>query len=116
MSTFEPQPTEDARAALLEVSADNIDGGELVGKDPRRVPSEILSLNHRARNPLDAIRERCLNCCCQQPSEVRKCVSVNCPSWPYRMGTNPFRAKRILSDAQKREMADRLSRARERAA
>ena len=116
MSTFEPKPTLEAPAALLEVSGDKSDGGGLVGRDPRTVPLEILSLYHRAKNPLEAIRERCLDCCCQQPVEVRKCVSVDCPSWPYRMGTNPFRAKRILTADQKRALADRLSRAREASA
>jgi hypothetical protein len=76
------------------------------------VPSEILSLKFRAKNPLEAIRARCLDCCCDQPSEVRKCVAIDCPSWPFRVGTNPFRAKRSLSDEQKRELAGRLARAK----
>jgi hypothetical protein len=112
MSTFETGPTEEARRDLLAISEEKGDGGELVGVDPRKVPLEILSRYHRAKNPLEAIRERCLDCCCQQPAEVRKCVSVNCPSWPYRMGTNPFRAKRVLSDEQRLAMAERFARAK----
>jgi hypothetical protein len=62
--TFEPSPTEAARRDLLAVSEENSDGGELVGRDPREVPSEILLCYHKAKSPLRAIRERCLDCCC----------------------------------------------------
>jgi hypothetical protein len=112
MSTFEGQPTQEARDALLEVSGDRADGGELVGRDPREVPLGILSRYHQGKNPLKAIRERCLDCCCGVASEVRKCVSVNCPSWPYRMGTNPFREKRVLTEQQKLAMGQRLAASR----
>jgi hypothetical protein len=93
---------------LLEVSASETDGGELIGKRPEDVPSEILSRYYRAKNPLKALRGRCLDCCCDNAAEVRKCVSVDCPSWPFRMGTNPFRKKRELSPEQKAAMAKRL--------
>lgn len=33
-----------------------------------------------------AIRLKCLDCCCGQPSEVRRCPAENCPLWRYRMG------------------------------
>ena len=101
-------PRRDRRQDLLEIFPLGSDGGELVGKDPRDVPSEILSRYHREQNPLKALRARCLDCCCGNASELRKCVSVDCPSWPFRMGKNPFRAKRQLSDEQKRHMAERL--------
>jgi hypothetical protein len=96
------------RQELLEVSASETDGGELIGKRPEDVPSEILSRYYRAKNPLRALRGRCLDCCCDNGAEVRKCVSVDCPSWPFRLGKNPFRAKRQLSDEQKVAMGKRL--------
>jgi hypothetical protein len=95
---------------LLEAS--EADGGHLVGRDPRQVSSEILSLYHRAQNPLKALRARCLDCCCGNASEVRKCTAVECPSWPFRMGTNPFRQKRVLTPEQKLAMAERLANGR----
>jgi hypothetical protein len=97
------------RRDLLEISAFQADEGELIGKHPSEVPAEILSLNFRAQKPLKAIREKCLDCCCGNAAEVRKCVAVDCALWPYRMDTNPFRKKPELSAAQKRERADRLS-------
>lgn len=33
-----------------------------------------------------AIRLKCLDCCCGQSAEVRKCPVQNCPLWRYRMG------------------------------
>lgn len=33
-----------------------------------------------------AIRLKCLDCCCGQSAEVRKCPATNCPLWRYRMG------------------------------
>ena len=39
--------------------------------------------------PLRAIRLKCLECSCQQPSEVRDCRIQTCVLWPYRMGRYP---------------------------
>ncbi len=86
---------------LLEISASKNDNGELVGRVPAEVPLEFLSLNFRAQNPVKALRARCLDCCCGDASEVRKCVATECPSWPFRMGTNPFRKKPVLSEAER---------------
>jgi len=79
------------RAIGLE--AEIIDGIQLeIGRDPRKMTrQEIEALGHVSLSPLQANRARCLECCCYQPSEVRRCVSVNCPSWPFRMGWNPWR-------------------------
>lgn len=98
------------RRDLLEISPFQSDDGELIGK----YPLEILSLKFRAQNPLKAIRERCLDCCCGNSSEVRKCTAIDCPSWPFRMGTNPFRQKRSLSAEQKTDLVERLGQARGR--
>jgi hypothetical protein len=78
-----------------------------IHRTPREVPSEILALYHREKNPLKALRARCLDCCCGQASEVRKCTAVGCPSWPFRMG-DPFRQQRVLSPEQGQAMAKRL--------
>jgi hypothetical protein len=113
MSTFENGPTAEALADLLQPSPFPADAGELIGKDPREVPAGILSRWHREPNPLKALRLRCLDCCCGSAPEVRKCTAVACPSWPFRLGVNPFREKRVLSPEQKQEMVQRLARARE---
>jgi len=38
------------------------------------------------RTPLKAIREKCLDCSCHQPREVKECPVTSCALWPYRMG------------------------------
>ena len=48
-------------------------------------------------NPLRAIREKCLDCSCQQPIEVKECTVKTCALHPFRMGKNPYRAKRVMS-------------------
>jgi len=69
------------------------DGGD-VGRDPRTMShDELRALGHQPMSPMKAIRTRCLDCCADQPGEVRKCTAVTCPSWPFRMGKNPWRAK-----------------------
>ena len=96
-------------AELLEISPHQADGGERTGKIPNEVPSDFLARYYREKNPLRAIRAKCLDCCSGSASEVRKCVAVDCSLWPFRIGVNPFRKKRTLSAEQKCEMAGRLS-------
>ncbi len=41
-----------------------------------------------------AIRQKCLECSCFQPSEVRDCVITACELWPYRLGRDPAPSSR----------------------
>ncbi len=76
-----------AQKALLEKR----DGWD-VGRDPRQVSrDELIAAGHQPMSPLKALRARCIDCCADQPGEVRLCTAVTCPSWPYRMGANPWR-------------------------
>jgi hypothetical protein len=66
---------------------------ERIGLDPRKMSqADLRALGHEPTSPLAAIRAHCLDCCAGQPGEVRSCIALNCPSWPFRMGTNPWRA------------------------
>ena len=38
---------------------------------------------------LHAIRQKCLDCSCYQPSEVRECQLTACSLWPFRLGSDP---------------------------
>jgi hypothetical protein len=42
--------------------------------------------------PLKAIRQKCLDCMCNQRKEVELCPDEECPLYPYRLGKNPNRA------------------------
>ena len=33
-----------------------------------------------------AIRLKCIDCCCGNMAEVRRCPVASCPLWRYRMG------------------------------
>jgi hypothetical protein len=102
-----------ARAILVEPSPYEADGGELIGRDPRKIQVETFNQAGLEGHPLlTVIRGKCLDCACQQESEVRKCVLITCPNWPYRMGANPFRAARELTEEQRERQAANLARAR----
>ena len=103
-----------ARAILLEASPYAVDGGELIGRDPRAVSvDEFASVGIDGAAILAVIRAKCFDCCVHQADEVRKCVAVACPNWPFRMGTNPFRAPPSEAKReQARQMAERRKAAR----
>lgn len=63
-------------------------------------------------NPVKAIREKCLDCCCGSVVEVKECQCVQCPIYPYRLGKNPFRQKREMTEEQRKAVGDRLKEAR----
>jgi hypothetical protein len=79
-------------ATLLEKSPYEVDGGHLIGRNPRKIPAHEFDGAGIAGKPvLSVIRDKCLDCCAGHVDEVRKCVAVGCALWPYRMGSNPFR-------------------------
>jgi len=62
-------------------------------------------------NPMKAIRAKCLDCN-GNAYEVRLCPCEDCALWPFRLGKNPFRKPRSLTDEQKEAAAERLNNAR----
>jgi hypothetical protein len=93
MTTFPIDTGDGGKARFLEHSPYPADNGELVGLDPRKIgASDLRDLGHPESYP-KIIRAKCLDCAGGQPSEVRKCVCVDCPLWPARMGVNPFHRK-----------------------
>ena len=60
---------------------------------------------------LRAIRLHCLDCCAGQTEEVRLCpLTDKCTLHPYRLGRDPNKSTRTLSDKQKANL-DRLIKA-----
>ena len=65
-----------------------------VGRDPRGMSTgDLEQLGHARVSPLRALRLNCVDCCNGSAQEVRLCTAVDCPSWPFRMGKNPWRRK-----------------------
>ena len=90
------QPTADA-AAIPGTELD--ERGHAQGRDPRRMTqAELRAMGHQPMSAHAALRLHCLDCCTGSADEVRKCTATRCPSWPFRMGRNPWRAP--LSDEQ----------------
>jgi hypothetical protein len=91
--------------------------GRPVGRDPREMSrDELMAADHEPMSALRALRAKCLDCCAQQPNEVALCAAVDCPSWPFRMGTDPWRqpASEARREAARRAMAGINTRRRER--
>lgn len=63
-------------------------------------------------NPVKAIREKCIDCCCGSTTEVALCEATDCPIHAFRFGKNPYRTKRELTEEQRIAAAERLSKAR----
>lgn len=72
----------------LEKSQSKIDGGELVGRDPRKISADAWRGNS-LQTVRQAVRAKCIDCCGGSATEVRKCVAIDCSLWAFRMGVEP---------------------------
>jgi len=94
VASLSPVEMERARRAGYEP-----DGEYFIGRDPREMLREELeAMGHEAMSPMEAIRAKCLDCA-GSTHEVRCCVAMACPSWPFRTGRNPWR--REMSEEQR---------------
>jgi len=85
----------------LEPSPIQGDGGNFIGKQVEKIrPEDLAALGH-PESPTRSIRLKCLDCCCGDASEVRKCVMYDCPLWPFRMGRNPYRSAKAKARGQR---------------
>lgn len=76
----------------------------------KRVPTVTYP---KTSNPVKAIRYKCLDCCGDSPKEVKECAITDCPCWDFRLGNNPNRKKRELTDEQREALKERMNKARE---
>lgn len=83
--------------------------------DPREMSGADLDARGYVRiSRGDAIRAYCVSVCmCGSTKEVLLCANGACPMWPFRMGTDPWREKRELTEEQRLAGAERLRAARE---
>ena len=86
-----PSNTSPADGPMMKPGLELHQGG-LAGRDPRKMTQDDLrEAGHEPMSPLQAVRAHCLDCCGHQETEVVRCTAVKCPSWPFRLGTNPWR-------------------------
>lgn len=64
------------------------------------------------KNPVKAIRAKCLDCCCGQANEVRECPITDRPLYAFRFGKNPYRKKVELTEEQKEKKQGIAAKAR----
>lgn len=57
--------------------------------------------NRIITSPLKAVKKKCLDCCCGSLNEVKICTIQKCPLYAFRLGENPYRVKRELSEEQR---------------
>jgi hypothetical protein len=82
------------------------DKGVQVGRDPRTMTkADLVETGHVARSPVRAIRAKCLDCCGGSAAEVRRCLAVTCPLWPFRMGASPWRTWRETTEREREALA-----------
>lgn len=73
--------------------------------------SEVIVENYtgeRITSVLKAVKFKCLDCSANQRDEVKYCPCTNCTLWPFRLGKNPYRKKRVMSEEQRNAFRERL--------
>lgn len=53
---------------------------------------------------LKAVRAKCVDCSGGSVYEANKCTDIQCPLWVFRLGKNPFKKTRKLSEEHKRKL------------
>jgi hypothetical protein len=87
VANLAPDEAKRAHAARYEP-----DGEYLIGRDPGAMErAELDAMGHAPMSTVEGIRAKCLDCA-GSSDEVRKCVAMTCPSWPFRTGKNPWRS------------------------
>ncbi len=88
--------------------------GSTERKHPRDADVDVMREIHEPGPLLRVIRAKCIDCSGGSEREARKCTTIGCALWPYRMASNPFRAPREMTQEQREAGAARLAAARAR--
>ena len=99
---------------------EELENEEMVSESGKRTSDSVAFKKLKDRfsgsddriSPIKAIRQKCLDCCCNQRVEVNLCTCEDCPLWPFRFGKNPY-SNKTFSDEQKAAMAERMRNHRE---
>lgn len=64
-------------------------------------------------NPVKAIHFKCLlDCCAGDRDSMINCTCQTCFLYPFRLGKNPFRTQKVLSEEELERKRERLKAAR----
>jgi|GEM_PF-2203975 hypothetical protein len=87
-----------------KIKAEYVKNGH--GVSPSDLTAEQFNkIGHEKISPMKVIRLKCLDCCCGSPVEVKACVMLDCPLWPFRMGKNIWRTP--ISDERREALSIR---------
>lgn len=86
----------------------NNDINEIPLIEELRAKRPQLAARAAAGNTLASIRLNCLECSGGSALETAACVSERCSLWPFRLGRNTLRAKRVLTEEQRQAVAERF--------
>ena len=69
--------------------------------DARNIADNNISKKTQ-RNPVKAIRAKCIDRCSAEDdiNRIRDCEITKCAIHPFRMGKNPYREKKKLTEEQ----------------
>lgn len=80
-----------------------------IGQNPRNLSAAQLEAAGKPRiSRGEAIRAKCLDCCCGNRAEVRRCAIADCALWAFRLGDDPYRQHRPLTIEQRAAITARL--------
>ena len=74
----------------------------------------MIEEDQKILTPLRAIRAKCVDCSAGSMKEVRECVMLDCPLYPYRLGKSPNRKPRILTEEEREALRQRMAKMREK--
>lgn len=74
----------------------------------------MIEEDQKILTPLRSIRAKCIDCSAGSMKEVRECVMLDCPLYPYRLGKSPNRKPRILTDEEREALRQRMAKMREK--
>lgn len=80
-------------------------------EDTELEDAETEDGNTKVMTPMKAIRAKCLDCCAGQYSEVKMCPCTTCPLYDFRLGKNPNRKPRNLTEEQREALRERARKA-----
>lgn len=63
---------------------------------------------------LQAIRAKCLDCCCNNPNEVRLCPCADCSLYPFRLGHNPNIKRRERTPEEQAKINEQMAKLRQK--
>lgn len=87
----EQPPSKPKHDAKAYVPPDGEAEGGGSGTDYEAVVARYMG---KIKNPITAIRARCIQCCNGQMKEVTLCPCTGCALHPFRMGVNPLHKRR----------------------